>query len=275
MITVICGVAGKGKTALATQLTLKEAAKGRPIFSNYNISWSMFGVPITSFEVKPEYFKEKSFPIDSYVNIDEAQNDFNSRFFKEMTKEEIKYFSGHRHLGIDIVMTTQHPNRIDIVLRENADKFLWIRYALPFGWKICYEYYLADHVGHLPPEVPRDFIKLRIYKVRKTTYTKYDDKYLRHKMSVNFLDQYSHHEYSRSRYIPFPVRAWRSIRSSALYYYQIWQLRKEFHVTFKDKLSKIGIPIANRFFTGRRPDGPAMSDPSGAESYPDRPRNEG
>lgn len=235
MIIVIVGVAGKGKTALATQLALGQAGRGRPIFSNYNISWKTFGLPLTSFDSPPSYFQQKSFPINSYIVLDEAQNDYNSRYFKDMTKEEIKYFSGHRHLGLDIVLTTQHPNRIDVVLRENADSFLWIRYALPFGWKICYEYPIADYVGKLPPEVPKDFVKFKLHKVTKSTYTKYDDKYLKDKILTNFMDTYPTHEYHRSKYRPLYVRIYRSLKTQIDYYKHLLELKKAYKIHLKEK----------------------------------------
>ena len=227
MITILCGVAGKGKTALATQQAILQATKGRLLFSNYNISYKVFGVPLTSFDCPPEYFKNKSFPEDSFIILDEAQNQFNSRFFKDMTKEEIKYFSGHRHLGNDIWITTQHPNRVDVVLRENADKFIWIRHAFPFGIKIAYEYYLAEHVGQLPPIVPKDFVKLRIYKVSNKTYTQYDDKYLKDELSQDKLDLYPSHIYKRSKYQPAYIRFYKSIKKRILFYKSILAIKKQ------------------------------------------------
>jgi len=225
-ITVLCGVAGKGKTALATQLGLAAASRGAILFSNYTISWKLFGVRLTSFTYDTDYFKKKCFPGDSFIIIDEAQNDFNSRYFKDMSKEEIKYFSGHRHLGNEIVITTQHPNRIDILLRENTDKFIFIRHALPFGLKWCYEYPIADYVGKIPPEVPLPYFKRKLYRVRSSTYTKYDDKYLKDSLLTEQLDEYSYHNYKRSKFIPFPIRAYRSIRKKLGYYKKIWDLRK-------------------------------------------------
>lgn len=236
MLTLICGVPGKGKTALATQLAMKQARKGRKVFSNYPISYKIFGLPFSSYEADQSFFQNMSFPEGSFIILDEAQMYFNSRFFKNMTMEEIKYFGGHRHLGLDIVLTSQHPNRVDITLRELCDQIIWIRYALPFGFKICYVYYLADHVGRLPPEVPKDFIKLRIHRISKDTYKAYNDKYLKDRFDLSLLDDYGSHGYLKGKYIPFIVRAYASISSQIRFAKEMLQLRRD--QKQKDKVEK-------------------------------------
>lgn len=231
MLICICAVAGKGKTALATQLAIKNSKKNRPIFSNYNISWKTLGLPITSQIAKPEYFKEQSFPENSFIIIDEAQNFYNSRFFKDMTQDEIEYFSGHRHMGMDIVITTQHPARVDIVLRQNCEKFIWIRHKLPFGFKICYEYVLPEDVGFLPPRVSADYCKRKIYRVNKAIYTMYDDHYLKDKFIDRVEDRTLYHDYHRNKYRPLPLRIYLYIRNLLEYYNSVYLAYKEYKKT--------------------------------------------
>lgn len=228
MITVLCGVAGKGKTALATRLAIKEALKNRPVFSNYPISFKIFGLPITSQIATSEMLKNRTYPENAYVILDEAQNIYNSRYFKDMTKDEIEYLSGHRHMGIDIVITTQHPNRIDIVLRENAEKFIWIRHALPFGFKVCYEYVLSEHVGFMPPQVPKEYIKLKLYRVSRSIYTMYNDKYLKDRFKPSEGSFFGSHDYKRTKYIPYPLRLYWSICQTVSFYHDVWLARKEY-----------------------------------------------
>lgn len=226
MITLICGVPGKGKTALATQLALKQCKKGRKVFSNYPISYTMLGMKFSSYDVDPDFFKNMSFPESSLIILDEAQMYFNSRFFKNMSMDEIKYFGGHRHLGLDMILTSQHPNRVDITLRELCDSILWIRYSLPFGFKVCYQYYLPEHVGRLPPEVPKDFVKMKIHRINRTTYTSYNDKYLKDKFDLSLLDDYGAHRYLKGKFIPLYIRIYKSTKLQIQFLKEIIQLKK-------------------------------------------------
>ncbi len=95
--------------------------KGR-VFANYPILHSKLG-----FCDVWEHGMEKWPIYDSFIVIDEAYRSFNSRKTKTFTDDEHLFFSTNGHNGDDIVLIAQHPNRIDLVIREMTDIFYLIR----------------------------------------------------------------------------------------------------------------------------------------------------
>ena len=189
MLSVLCGLPGSGKTNLATQIAVKEMKRGRPVFSNYPIKAKLrlgFNkyVTLTSKVLEKKMFKEYAFPEGSLLIIDEVQNWFNSRFFKEMGKEQLAFFTGHRHMSTDILCTVQHPARMDITLREIADSFIWIRSLKLIPLRIGTEYFHFEDIGkHLSKRVgdgglSKEYYRRHIYLKRKTCLS-YNDKYLK------------------------------------------------------------------------------------------------
>lgn len=66
-------------------------------------------------------------PENSLVVIDEAQNYFSSRDFKEaFSADLIPFLTKHRHVGVDIVWVTQSIESVDITFRRNTH----VTYAL-------------------------------------------------------------------------------------------------------------------------------------------------
>lgn len=95
--------------------------KGR-VFANYPIFHPKLG-----FCDVWEHGMEKEPIYDSFIIIDEAYRSFNSRKTKTFTDDEHLFFSTNGHNGNDIVLIAQHPNRIDLIIREMVDLFYLVR----------------------------------------------------------------------------------------------------------------------------------------------------
>ena len=60
----------------------------------------------------------------SVLFIDECNMVFSSRFFKDTPKYVLDFLAQSRHFNCDCVFTTQHPCRVDKVLRELSEDWL-------------------------------------------------------------------------------------------------------------------------------------------------------
>jgi zona occludens toxin len=153
-VYAVCGVPGSGKTLYLLKKFFVPALKAkRNIYTNieglniYRMA-EIFGfdamecaslVHLLTDENDPENDKERIRyfyreypdenlrPDNSIFIIDEAQNYFGSRDFKEQYSNDlIKYITRHRHYGHDVVWATQVIESVDISFRRNTA----ITYAL-------------------------------------------------------------------------------------------------------------------------------------------------
>lgn len=123
MIEVFSGPPGAGKTYTVVYRAVRAMKKGRPVFSNFPICYK----GLSSYVLKKNYLSDFLFPENSLVIIDECQIWYSSRDWKRLKSEELLLFTAHRHLGLDLLVTVQHPARIDTVLREITSVFWWVR----------------------------------------------------------------------------------------------------------------------------------------------------
>jgi zona occludens toxin len=137
MIYLIEGVPGSGKTFYGMQKHLIPSfCRGMNIFTNIeglkllNIC-ALYGANVEY--VENVRFKEpsdidgvRSFfnystPANSLIIVDELQNYYNSRDFKEPhARNVIDYLTQHRHYGHTIVGISQNIDSVDITFRRNA-----------------------------------------------------------------------------------------------------------------------------------------------------------
>jgi len=121
-IEVICGLVGKGKSYRLTK-TVYEYQKKKQ-------DWTIFSnVPIPNAKKLTKQMLEDcvEFPERSLLIIDEANAWFPSRRYKDLDQNVIDFFHYHRHLKIDIILVTQIPMRLDVVIRDLCDKWYWSR----------------------------------------------------------------------------------------------------------------------------------------------------
>jgi zona occludens toxin len=145
MITLVTGTPGAGKTLFTVAELLSKQYRDRPIFtvgipelalphtdmppiSEWTIHQEVVGWQEGAARSAPVY----AFPQDSVIVIDEAQNVFRPRPAGSKVPDYVAALETHRHGGIDFVLITQHPSRIDNAVRTLVGRHIHIRRI--WGW---------------------------------------------------------------------------------------------------------------------------------------------
>ncbi len=114
MLNLYTGAPGAGKTLKMLADHLAAADGNRPIFV-YGVEGLVPSDKWTPLDDPKEWHK---CPYGSLVLVDEAQAVFRPRRPGDPIPEYVSAAETHRHLGIDLVMTTQYPMLIDAHLRR-------------------------------------------------------------------------------------------------------------------------------------------------------------
>ena len=123
MIRTFFGSPGAGKTTLAVKMAIKNRNKYDGVFLNFD------------HKIKDCYFcnldrlGEWTFPDHSYICIDEAGIEYNSRAYKALPKVAIAWYKKHRHYKCDIDVFSQSWDDMDITLRRLSTE-LWYIYRI-------------------------------------------------------------------------------------------------------------------------------------------------
>lgn len=135
MITLITGVPGSGKTALAVSMLLEVT--GRPLFVQGIPELQLpheRTPPVADWTVRRPSPDDPqleipvfTFPSGSLVVIDEAQNVYRPRGVGSKVPDHVAAFEAHRHLGIDFWLITQSPTLIDANIRKLVSKHIHVR----------------------------------------------------------------------------------------------------------------------------------------------------
>ncbi|QGH73287.1 MAG: zonular occludens toxin [Inoviridae sp. ctBZ32] len=113
MIELRTGLPGAGKTLLTIADVRNRAEKeGRPVFYS---GIEDLRLPWTLLEDATQWH---TLPPKAIVVIDEAQRVFRPRHVGSQVPEHVAKLETHRHLGIDLVLITQHPKLIDPNVRR-------------------------------------------------------------------------------------------------------------------------------------------------------------
>lgn len=173
MITLITGVPGSGKTLSVVSDLAKKVKKewaDRKIFTE--------GIPELTIKTEkiPEGHDIKDMNVwlkypenhGSVVIIDEAQNVFPPRSAGSKTPELIEWLHIHRHSGIDIILITQMPGRIDKHVRDLVGAHYHI-HKTPLGVRMRYFWdYCANN-----PKVEMKNARAEVYKLDKKAFALY------------------------------------------------------------------------------------------------------
>jgi zona occludens toxin (predicted ATPase) len=141
MIYLIEGVPGSGKTTYVMQKYFLPAfRKGKKIYTNISglnlvNMCALYEIDIDNIDnvtlVNPAkiYECQRMLSSDSAHNslliLDETQNYFNSRDFKEAANREvIPFLTEHRHFGYTVVAVTQSIDSVDITFRRLASQVI-------------------------------------------------------------------------------------------------------------------------------------------------------
>lgn len=129
-IFLITGVPGAGKTCYALNFVKTWADREkRPVFY-HNIK--ELTLPWSPLERGEDWFKVEP---TSIVVIDEAQKVFRPRGTGSVVPEHVTAFETHRHLGIDVVLITQHPMLVDTNIRRLIERHFHCKRK--FGMQRC------------------------------------------------------------------------------------------------------------------------------------------
>lgn len=142
MITLITGVPGSGKTLSVVSDLAKKVKKewaGRKVFTHgipeLTIPTEKIpeGHTINDMNVWLQYTENNG----SVVIIDEAQKIFPPRSSGSKTPELVEWLHVHRHSGVDIILITQMPVRIDKQVRDLVGAHYHI-HKTPLGVRMRY-----------------------------------------------------------------------------------------------------------------------------------------
>ena len=126
MIATYFGSPGCGKTTLAVKMALKYQKHYEYTFLNFDHKIK------NSYIARLDRLGEWTFPDSSFICIDEAGIEYNSRSYKTLPKPAIAWFKKHRHYKSDICVFSQSWEDMDITIRRLSDQ-LWYLYKLgPF-----------------------------------------------------------------------------------------------------------------------------------------------
>ena len=126
MIVTYFGSPGCGKTTLAVKLMKQNKDGYNYRFANFD--HTVPGCAICNLDGVGEW----TFPDYSFIAIDEAGIEYNSRSYKSLPKPAIAWFKKHRHYRCDIAIFSQSWEDMDITLRRLSDQ-LWYLYRFgPF-----------------------------------------------------------------------------------------------------------------------------------------------
>jgi zona occludens toxin len=154
VITLITGTPGSGKTLYAIWSLVREVKAGRRVVVD--------GIPNLAIdhELVDEVWVRRWFdhvqPNDIVV-VDEVQRIWPPVSASVKATEDIEWLHKHRHKGVDFVVITQHPNRMNKTIRDLVGRHVHVRRLFGLKQAMVYEW---DHC-HNPNSGFRDAVKTR------------------------------------------------------------------------------------------------------------------
>lgn len=194
MIYAICGTPGSFKSCYAVQNFVLPALRShRKVFTNIdglspshiatyydldpvevdqnlNVLGRVYDDDGTYHEDRDKIRKfYEDLPINALVIIDEAQNYFSSRDFKEgFSADLIPWLTKHRHLGNDVVWITQNLESVDITFRRNTHLTYALRRTENLGMKNAAFNYIYDRA-----DIDRRHLARKLYRPDPTIFKLY------------------------------------------------------------------------------------------------------
>ena len=173
MITLITGVPGSGKTLMAVSDLAKKVDKewaGRKIFVHGIPDLAIPTEPIPDGHSIQDMHVWLKWPENngSIIVIDEAQNIFPPRSAGSKTPEIVEWLHVHRHSGVDIILITQMPGRIDKQVRDLVGAHYHI-HKTPLGVRMRYFW---DYCENNPKSGMKN-ARPEVYKFDKKAFSLY------------------------------------------------------------------------------------------------------
>lgn len=123
MIRTFFGSPGVGKTTLACKLAKRNYKRYLRTYCNFDNTVPGCG---------SAYLDELgtwTFPEGSYIAIDEAGIEYNSRAYKKLSQDTISWFKKHRHYKCDVDVFSQSWDDMDVTIRRLSNQ-LWYMYKV-------------------------------------------------------------------------------------------------------------------------------------------------
>ncbi|MGF7186981.1 zona occludens toxin [Robbsia andropogonis] len=165
MITLITGTPGSGKTLRAVFEAAREVKAGRHLKVD-----GIKGLALDH-DLVDETWVRKWFdhvqPQDLII-IDEVQRLWPPRSVSTKAGEDIEKLHVHRHRGVDFVLITQHPQRLDKAVRDLVGRHVHVRRLFGMKQAMLYEWDHCHNIGNLKDAVkkrwsyPRDVFKMYV-----------------------------------------------------------------------------------------------------------------
>lgn len=133
MIITYFGSPGCGKTTLAVKLARQELKRKKRRKHVYKHAFCNFET--TAPKVKQcdlDKIGEWTFPQHSFVCLDEAGIEFNSRAYKSLPKPAIAWFKLHRHYRCDVAVFSQSWEDMDITIRRLSTQLWYLKKLGPW-----------------------------------------------------------------------------------------------------------------------------------------------
>jgi hypothetical protein len=139
-IKVITGLPSGGKTYFMTQLAKEALANNVPVYSNYKLGYADESTPEGVYYWST--FDDLEDVESGLIIIDEMPVYFNSRAWEKFSLQQQYKFQQHAKEGLNIIGTTQHQDRVDVVIREIVSVWINCRRiggfgrvsSYPWGW---------------------------------------------------------------------------------------------------------------------------------------------
>jgi len=139
-LLLIVGRRGSGKTALATKIAQERMRAGERVFANYYISDPVTGRRAGFIHSLYDLMDLKN----CTVVVDEANVWCNSRQWQAIPPDVIARWQMSRKEKVNLIFTSQHESRVDVIIRELAD---WIlvceRTPLIPKWVRLFRYHMT------------------------------------------------------------------------------------------------------------------------------------
>lgn len=164
MIEGAVGYPGSGKTYYALWRAKREMKKGRKVYSNFGIDGADPITPESMFEIEP----------GAFVVLDEAQNWFGSRNWKEFGNKYMEFFSQTRKKEYTLLWLSQDVSSVDKTIRDRTH----LIHKMESKWKlltgkplyfVCNTYYGAKNV-----DKPKHHAGVRFIRFNQVLADSYD-----------------------------------------------------------------------------------------------------
>lgn len=121
-VSLYFGLPGCGKTTLLSSLAKKGLRKRSPYKNVYcNVKLNVPGLIYINISDLGKYNIS-----DGLVLIDEATLQFDSRDYKNFSKNSLTFFLLHRHYNVDIILFTQQWDGVDRKIRVITDRVFYV-----------------------------------------------------------------------------------------------------------------------------------------------------